>query len=133
LREISASRKRLQTSKIDLTARLAARFYFNASYLCATPRSSLEGCARLKESDLAAPRLIGTSSGAVEAKCSFKWLFTAGTLGLIPDGALPADIESQARPARANILVAFDAAGMKSNDLVKLNTALIRDKASRLA
>jgi enamine deaminase RidA (YjgF/YER057c/UK114 family) len=44
------------------------------------------------------------------------------------DGTLPPDIEGQTRQAWATIFAAFDAAGMKPCDLIKVVTTLIHEE-----
>src|ERR1700760_4083747 len=84
--------------------------------------------SHLKELDLGVSKYIGTYSDAVEARGALRWLFTAGTPGLAPDGSLTPDIAGQTRQAWANIFAALDAAAMTPRDLVKVNTTLIREE-----
>lgn len=47
---------------------------------------------------------IGTYSDGVEAPASARWVFTAGTPGLMPDGTYPQGITAQAEQAWKNVL-----------------------------
>ena len=63
---------------------------------------------------------IGTYSDGVEAPASAKWVFTAGTPGLMPDGTYPRGVAAQAEQAWENVLAILADAGMGVKDLVKV-------------
>lgn len=69
---------------------------------------------------------IGTYSDAVEAAPGQRWLFTSGTPGMDPVGALPQGITAQAELAWGHILKMLEAAGMTVHDLVKITQYLTR-------
>jgi 2-iminobutanoate/2-iminopropanoate deaminase len=71
---------------------------------------------------------IGTYSDGVEVPASAKWVFTAGTPGLMPDGTYPQGITAQAEQAWKNILAILAQAGMGVNDLVKVTHYLVHQK-----
>jgi 2-iminobutanoate/2-iminopropanoate deaminase len=77
---------------------------------------------------------IGVYSDAVEVQPNQRWLYTAGTPGLAPDGSLPDGIVEQSKQAWSNVLALLDKAGMSILDIVKVTTTLtseayIRDYA----
>ncbi len=74
-------------------------------------------------------RHIGTYSDAVEVTRSPRWLYTAGTPGMHPDGHLPEGIEAQSRQAWDNVKAVLAKAGMGLEDIVKVNTTLTRADA----
>ena len=57
-----------------------------------------------KRHDIGIASQIGPYSDGVEVAANKRWLFTAGTPGLTPDGTLPADITGQAELAWHNII-----------------------------
>ena len=69
---------------------------------------------------------IGTYSDGVEAPASARWVFTAGTPGLMPDGTYPQGITAQAEQAWKNVLAILAEAGMGVKDLVKVTHYLVR-------
>ncbi|HEX7954063.1 MAG TPA: Rid family hydrolase [Burkholderiales bacterium] len=70
---------------------------------------------------------IGTYSDGVEAPAAARWLFTAGTPGLLPDGTYPQGVTAQAEQAWKNILAILAQAGMGVQDLVKVTHYLVRE------
>jgi len=76
--------------------------------------------------DIGISRHIGKYSDAVEVSRPARWLFTAGTPGLLADGTLPANFELQAEQAWKNILAALGKAGMGPEHLVKIIQYLVR-------
>lgn len=76
--------------------------------------------------DIGISQHIGKYSDAVEVPRPARWLFTSGTPGLTPDGALPAAFELQAEQAWKNILSALQKAGMGPEHLIKLVQYLVR-------
>jgi 2-iminobutanoate/2-iminopropanoate deaminase len=62
---------------------------------------------------------IGRYSDAVETAADLRWLYTAGTPGLSPDGKLSESFAEQARQAWANVLALLKKAGMGVEDIVK--------------
>ncbi|MEQ1881653.1 MAG: Rid family hydrolase [Burkholderiales bacterium] len=73
-------------------------------------------------------RQIGTYSDGVEAPASARWVFTAGTPGIMPDGSYPHGITAQAEQAWKNILAILAEAGMGVKDLVKVTHYLVRQE-----
>jgi 2-iminobutanoate/2-iminopropanoate deaminase len=69
---------------------------------------------------------IGKYSDAVEIPRKARWLFTAGTPGLAPDGTLPGTFELQAEQAWKNILLILQRGGMGPENLVKIVQYLVR-------
>ena len=76
--------------------------------------------------DIGVARQLGTYSDAIEVPPDARWLFTAGTPGLLPDGTLPADITGQAELAWTHIVAKLKSAGMTVHDLVKITNYLVR-------
>jgi 2-iminobutanoate/2-iminopropanoate deaminase len=77
---------------------------------------------------------IGVYSDATEVGPNQRWLFTAGTPGLSPEGDLPADITGQSKQAWINVMAILAKANMGIQDIVKVTTSLtsadyIRDYA----
>jgi 2-iminobutanoate/2-iminopropanoate deaminase len=73
-------------------------------------------------------RQIGAYSDGVEAPASARWVFTAGTPGIMPDGSYPQGITAQAEQAWKNILAILAEAGMGVKDLVKVTHYLVRQE-----
>ena len=71
---------------------------------------------------------IGTYSDGMEVSGNVKWVFTAGTPGLLPDGTYPKGVTAQAEQAWKNILAILAEAGMGVKDLVKVTHYLVRDE-----
>jgi enamine deaminase RidA (YjgF/YER057c/UK114 family) len=71
---------------------------------------------------------IGTYSDGVQAQASAKWIFTAGTPGLMPDGTYPNGITAQAEQAWKNVLAILAEGGMGVQDLVKVTHYLVREE-----
>ena len=67
---------------------------------------------------------IGTYSDAVVTDPGLRWLYTAGTPGIMKDGSVPQGIEAQTRQAFANVIEALAAANMTIRDIVKIVTSL---------
>lgn len=76
--------------------------------------------------DVGVAARIGAYSDAIEVAPNARWLFTAGTPGLSPDGNLPGDIVGQAEIAWANIVGILARSGMGVHDLVKVTHYLVR-------
>jgi 2-iminobutanoate/2-iminopropanoate deaminase len=74
--------------------------------------------------DIGIARQIGTYGDAVEVAPQARWLFTAGTPGLLIDGTLPPDITGQAEIAWAHIQGMLARAGMGAPDIVKVTQYL---------
>ena len=55
-----------------------------------------------------------------------RWLITAGTPGLGPDGHLPADITGQAEIAWTHIVACLERAGMTVDNIVKVTQYLVQ-------
>jgi 2-iminobutanoate/2-iminopropanoate deaminase len=69
---------------------------------------------------------IGQYSDAIEVGAGARWLVTAGTVGVRPDGSCPEGFEEQAAQAWANLLGALEKADMTVDDLVKITQYLVR-------
>lgn len=78
--------------------------------------------------DIGVAHKIGTYSDGVEAPASARWVFTAGTPGLLPDGTYPQGITAQAEQAWKNVLAILAQAGMGVQDLVKVTHYLVREE-----
>jgi 2-iminobutanoate/2-iminopropanoate deaminase len=78
--------------------------------------------------DIGISKHIGKYSDAVQVSCPVRWLFTAGTPGLMPDGTLPDTFELQAEQAWKNIFSALQKADMGPEHLVKIVQYLVRAK-----
>jgi enamine deaminase RidA (YjgF/YER057c/UK114 family) len=78
--------------------------------------------------DIGVAQKIGTYSDGVEAPASARWVFTAGTPGLMPDGTYPEGVTAQAEQAWKNVLAILAQAGMGVNDLVKVTHYLVNEK-----
>jgi enamine deaminase RidA (YjgF/YER057c/UK114 family) len=78
--------------------------------------------------DIGVAQKIGTYSDGVEAPAAARWVFTAGTPGLMPDGTYPHGITAQAEQAWKNILAILSEAGMGVRDLVKVTHYLVRQE-----
>jgi len=78
--------------------------------------------------DIGVARKIGTYSDGVEAPASARWVFTAGTPGLLPDGTYPQGIAAQAEQAWKNVLAILAEADMGVKDLVKVTHYLVRQE-----
>lgn len=78
--------------------------------------------------DIGVAQKIGTYSDGVEAPASARWVFTAGTPGLLPDGTYPQGIAAQAEQAWKNVLAILAEADMGVNDLVKVTHYLVRQE-----
>ena len=76
--------------------------------------------------DTGVAKHIGNYSDAMETAPGQRFLFTSGTPGVMDDGQIPPDFESQARRAWVNVIKALNAAGMSLTDLVKVTTSLTR-------
>ena len=76
--------------------------------------------------DVGVTARVGAYSDAIEVASDARWLFTAGTPGLSPDGHLPGDIVGQAEIAWVNIVGVLARAGMGVHDLVKVTHYLLR-------
>src|SRR5262249_9584697 len=69
---------------------------------------------------------IGTYSDAIEVPANVRWLTTAGTAGLAPDGRLAPDITGQAEAAWAHLVALLEKAGMTIADVGKVTPYLVR-------
>ena len=59
---------------------------------------------------------------------NLRWLITAGTPGMAPDGTTPEGITAQAEQAWRNIVAMLEQAGMTVHDLVKVTHYLVRSE-----
>ena len=78
--------------------------------------------------DIGVAQKIGTYSDGVEAPATARWVFTAGTPGLMPDGTYPQGVTAQAEQAWKNVLAILAQAGMGVQDLVKVTHYLVRQE-----
>ena len=78
--------------------------------------------------DVGVARRIGTYSDAVVVQPNARWLVSAGTPGMAPDGTTPEGITAQAEQAWKNVLAMLDQAGMTVHDLVKVTHYLLREE-----
>jgi 2-iminobutanoate/2-iminopropanoate deaminase len=69
---------------------------------------------------------IGTYSDGMAASPNLRWIFTAGTPGMRPDGTTPEGITAQAEQAWINVLAILEQGGMGVADLVKVTHYLLR-------
>ena len=69
---------------------------------------------------------LGKYSDAIEVSTGARWLYTSGTPGLLEDGSLPIDFETQAELAWKSIIAILHAADMDVEDIVKINQSLLR-------
>jgi enamine deaminase RidA (YjgF/YER057c/UK114 family) len=76
--------------------------------------------------DIGVAPQIGTYSDAVEVPANARWLCTAGTPGLAPDGGLAPDIVGQAEAAWGHVVAMLEKAGMTIGDVVKVTQYLVR-------
>ena len=60
-------------------------------------------------------------SHSVEVPPNARWLFTAGQVGMRPDGSIPEGFEAQHDQIWQNTLAIFADAGMGPEDIVRLN------------
>jgi len=75
--------------------------------------------------DIGVAPQIGTYSDAVEVPANARWLSTAGTPGLAPDGSIAPDIAGQAEAAWGHIATMLAKAGMTIADVVKITQYLV--------
>jgi enamine deaminase RidA (YjgF/YER057c/UK114 family) len=76
--------------------------------------------------DIGIARQIGTYSDALEVRAGARWLVTAGTPGLAPDGSLPDAFAAQAELAWTHVTAMLARADMTVHDLVKITQYLVR-------
>jgi enamine deaminase RidA (YjgF/YER057c/UK114 family) len=69
---------------------------------------------------------VGPYSDGIEVGPGARWLVTAGTVGIRPDGTLPETFEEQAVQAWEHVLAALAGAQMTADDLVKVTQYLVR-------
>lgn len=72
---------------------------------------------------VAAP--FGPYSHAVEVPPGSRLVYTAGEVGVQPDGVVPQGIEAQADACWRNLIAILEDAGMGVGDLVKITTYLV--------
>jgi 2-iminobutanoate/2-iminopropanoate deaminase len=76
--------------------------------------------------DVGVAAKIGTYSDAMLIQPGLRWLITAGTPGMAPDGTTPEGITAQAEQAWKNVIAMLEQAGMTVHDLVKVTHTLTR-------
>jgi 2-iminobutanoate/2-iminopropanoate deaminase len=79
-----------------------------------------------KHSQAGVAAQIGLYSDGVEVPSQARWLYTAGTPGLRPDGTLPETFEEQVEQTWRNILTILESASMGVEDIVKVTQYLMR-------
>ena len=67
----------------------------------------------------------GPWSSAIQVNPGARYVFTAGLVGVKPDGTFDADIAGQTVQTFRNLLAILDAAGMSMDHVVKLNIYLV--------
>jgi enamine deaminase RidA (YjgF/YER057c/UK114 family) len=77
--------------------------------------------------DVGVAKRIGAYSDAIVVAPDARWLHSAGTPGMAPDGTTPEGITAQAEQAWKNVLAMLDQAGMTAHDLVKFTQTLVRE------
>jgi 2-iminobutanoate/2-iminopropanoate deaminase len=65
-------------------------------------------------------------SHAIELPPGARVVYISGQVGAAPDGTMPADFAGQAEQALKNLGAVLEAAGMTQEDLVKVNSYLVR-------
>jgi 2-iminobutanoate/2-iminopropanoate deaminase len=75
--------------------------------------------------DVGVAAKIGTYSDAMLVQPNLRWLVTAGTPGMAPDGTTPKGISAQAEQAWKNIISMLEQAEMTVHDLVKVTHYLV--------
>ena len=78
--------------------------------------------------DVGVAARIGSYSDAMLTQPNLRWLMTAGTPGMAPDGTTPEGITAQAEQAWKNIVAMLEKAGMTVHDLVKATHYLVRSE-----
>jgi 2-iminobutanoate/2-iminopropanoate deaminase len=78
--------------------------------------------------DVGVAAKVGSYSDAMLTQPNLRWLLTAGTPGMAPDGTTPEGIAAQAEQAWKNIVAMLEQAGMTVNDLVKVTHYLVRSE-----
>ena len=78
--------------------------------------------------DIGVASRIGTYSDGMMVKPGARWLMTAGTPGMAPDGSTPERITAQAEQAWRNVIAMLEQAGMMVDDLVKVTHYLVRSE-----
>ena len=71
--------------------------------------------------DTILPPLAAYSHG-IEVPPSARWLYSAGAVGLMPDGTMPEGVEAQTSSTLANLMVILESADMGIEDIVKITT-----------
>lgn len=71
-----------------------------------------------------APPYRNRYSHAFEVSPGSRLLFTSGTVGVAPDGEVPADFGDQANPVMDNLTEILRSAGMTWSDVIKFNAFL---------
>ena len=78
--------------------------------------------------DVGIARRIGKYSDAILVEPNVRWLVSAGTPGMAPDGTTPEGITAQAEQAWKNILAMLEQAEMGVQNLVKVTHYLVRQQ-----
>lgn len=65
---------------------------------------------------------LAAYSHGIEIPPNSRVLFTAGEVGLLPDGAMPEGVEAQTHSTLTNLMAILESAGMGIEDVVKVTT-----------
>lgn len=75
---------------------------------------------------IAAP--VAAYSHGVEVPPNSRVLYTAGQVGILPDGTTPEGVEAQTEATWANLMAILESAGMGVEDIVKVTTYVTREE-----
>jgi enamine deaminase RidA (YjgF/YER057c/UK114 family) len=78
--------------------------------------------------DVGVAKRIGAYSDAIVVPPNARWLYSAGTPGMAPDGTVPEGIAAQSEQAWKIVLAMLEQAGMTVRDLVKVTHTLVREE-----
>jgi enamine deaminase RidA (YjgF/YER057c/UK114 family) len=78
--------------------------------------------------DVGVAKRIGAYSDAIVVPPNARWLYSAGTPGMAPDGTVPEGIAAQSEQAWKNVFAMLEQAGMTVRDLVKVTHTLVREE-----
>lgn len=75
---------------------------------------------------IAAP--VAAYSHGVEVPPNSRVLYTAGQVGILPDGTTPEGVEAQTEATWANLMAILESASMGVEDIVKVTTYVTREE-----
>ena len=75
---------------------------------------------------IAAP--VAAYSHGIEVPPNSRVLYTAGQVGILPDGTTPEGVEAQTEATWANLMAILESAGMGVEDIVKVTTYVTREE-----